>query len=126
MNDRLTGADSREQLAPLSLRQIRELRKQAMKPGATSSLPALIPVDRTASAPLSPAQERLWFLESLGTVGATYNIASAFRLQGDLNLSALQRSLAELIRRHESLRTRFESVDGSARQIVDAPTPPVL
>jgi amino acid adenylation domain-containing protein len=70
--------------------------------------------------PLSFAQERLWFVEQLGLVGATYNMPMALRLEGELNVSALERSLSELIRRHESLRTHFETVQGEPVQIVDA------
>ncbi|MFC5743626.1 non-ribosomal peptide synthetase [Dyella tabacisoli] len=70
--------------------------------------------------PLSFAQERLWFLEQLGLVGAAYNIPTGLRLKGALNVEALERSFAELARRHESLRTRFEMHDGEAVQVIDA------
>src|SRR5262245_47286091 len=70
---------------------------------------------------LSFAQERLWFLDRLGLVGVAYNMPYALRLKGDLDAAALERSLAELLRRHESLRTRFEESDGLALQVIDAP-----
>jgi amino acid adenylation domain-containing protein len=71
------------------------------------------------SIPLSCAQERLWFLEQTGLVGAAYNMSMAFHLDGDLNVDALERSFAELVRRHETLRTRFGEADGAPYQIVD-------
>jgi hypothetical protein len=78
-------------------------------------------VRRPAALPLSHAQERLWFLEQLGLAGPAYNMPLALRLEGDLDLQALERSLAEIVRRHESLRTRFEARDGEAIQVVDGP-----
>src|SRR5262249_54928649 len=53
--------------------------------------------------------------------GSAYNIAAALRLEGDVDIGALERSLGEVIRRHESLRTRFEMVDGQCVQVIDAP-----
>src|SRR5918911_2442002 len=63
------------------------------------------------STPLSYAQERLWFLDQLQP-SAVYNIVNARRLRGPLDLQALECSLAEIIRRHETLRTRIEVEDG--------------
>jgi len=57
--------------------------------------------------PLSFAQERLWFAEQLTPGTATYNIAGAVRLAGELDAHALQEALWEIIRRHETLRTSF-------------------
>ena len=71
--------------------------------------------------PLSFAQERLWFLEQLGLAGGSYNIATTIRMQGTLDADALQRAFAELVRRHESLRTRIATVDGRPVQVIDPP-----
>ncbi|MCC5667067.1 amino acid adenylation domain-containing protein [Nostoc sp. CHAB 5784] len=71
------------------------------------------PVDRNAALPLSFAQQRLWFLEQLQPGSATYNIPTAVRLTGSLNIAVLARSLNEIIRRHEVLRTQFPTVDGN-------------
>ncbi|WP_455827934.1 non-ribosomal peptide synthase/polyketide synthase [Pseudomonas kilonensis] len=57
--------------------------------------------------PLSYAQERQWFLWQLDPGSATYHIPGALRLQGQLDLGALQRSFDTLLARHESLRTRL-------------------
>uniref|UniRef100_UPI0005C20B0C condensation domain-containing protein n=1 Tax=Rubrivivax gelatinosus TaxID=28068 RepID=UPI0005C20B0C len=70
---------------------------------------------------LSYAQQRLWFLEQLEPGGAAYNIPAAVRLKGPLCVQALQRSLDEVILRHEVLRTRFLSRQGEPVQEVMAP-----
>ncbi|NEO77192.1 non-ribosomal peptide synthetase [Moorena sp. SIO4G3] len=68
------------------------------------------------SFPLSSAQERLWFLDRLQTGNPTYNIPGAFRITGNLNVSALQFALNEMVRRHEILRTTFSFVNGQPLQ----------
>jgi amino acid adenylation domain-containing protein len=80
-----------------------------------------VPQERTDTLPLSFAQERLWFLDQLGLVGPAYNMSMALKLEGALDRSALERSFAELIRRHESLRTRFEASAGGPIQLIDPP-----
>jgi amino acid adenylation domain-containing protein len=76
---------------------------------------------RPGRLPLSYAQERLWFLDQLGLVGSAYNMPSAIRLAGALDVAALERSLCEVVRRHEALRTRFEIEDGQGIQVIDEP-----
>ncbi len=71
---------------------------------------ALLPRDR--DLPLSFSQERLWFFDQMEPESATYNIAGAIRLEGTLDLEALERSLVEIVRRHETLRSSFRSIDG--------------
>jgi amino acid adenylation domain-containing protein len=68
--------------------------------------------------PLSFSQARLWFLDLLEPNNAAYNMAIAFRLDGDLNEEALHRSLQQIIQRHEILRTTFESKDGIPVQVI--------
>jgi amino acid adenylation domain-containing protein len=68
--------------------------------------------------PTSFAQQRLWFLDQLEPGTAAYNLSRAFRIIGPLDLSTLSRAVQEVVRRHESLRTVFDSIDGQARQIV--------
>ncbi|HEU4558536.1 MAG TPA: amino acid adenylation domain-containing protein, partial [Longimicrobium sp.] len=76
------------------------------------------PVTRTDALPLSFGQERLWFLDRLQQGGATYNISEALRFSGGLDEAALERALAEIVRRHESLRTTFREVDGVPAQVI--------
>ncbi|HWW77545.1 MAG TPA: condensation domain-containing protein, partial [Pyrinomonadaceae bacterium] len=68
--------------------------------------------------PLSFAQQRLWFLDQLEGPNATYNMPNAFRMFGELNVGVLEASLAEIIRRHEALRTNFTQVDGKPVQVI--------
>jgi amino acid adenylation domain-containing protein len=63
---------------------------------------------------LSPLQERLWFMERLNPGQPIYNEAEAVRVQGELNVEALERALNAVIARHEVLRTTIEAVDGVA------------
>ncbi|WP_172631850.1 non-ribosomal peptide synthetase, partial [Dictyobacter arantiisoli] len=70
-------------------------------------------------APLSFAQQRLWFLEQLEPGNIAYNIPLALHLRGALNVSALQQSLREVVLRHESLRTRFVFIHGEVRQQIE-------
>ncbi len=75
---------------------------------------------RPDRVPLSLNQERLWFLEQLGLSGAAYNVGGGLALHGPLDPAAIRWALAEVVGRHESLRTRFESVGGAGRQIIQS------
>jgi len=70
---------------------------------------------------LSYAQQRLWFLDELQPGLTAYNVPAAVRLRGSLDAGALARSLTEVVRRHEALRSTFANIDGSPVQIVGAP-----
>ncbi len=74
-------------------------------------------------APLSFAQQRLWFFDQLMPGSAMYNVPLALRLTGRLDRDAFGRTISELLRRHEALRTTFASVDGQPVQIVNPPQP---
>ncbi|UZW63315.1 condensation domain-containing protein [Lysobacter enzymogenes] len=76
--------------------------------------------------PLSFAQQRLWFLDRLDPGSAAYHMPAAVRLQGRLDVDALERTLSEIFRRHETLRTRFREVDGRPVQAIQAPAPLAL
>ncbi|NHC34670.1 non-ribosomal peptide synthetase [Scytonema millei] len=68
--------------------------------------------------PASFAQQRLWFLHALAPGNPFYNISAAIRLHGHLNITALEQTFNEIVRRHEALRTRFEMSDGQLHQVV--------
>ncbi|MEQ1503969.1 MAG: amino acid adenylation domain-containing protein, partial [Myxococcota bacterium] len=76
------------------------------------------PRDRTVTAPLSFAQQRLWFLDQLEQGASVYVIPDALVLDGVLDVDALRRSLDEVVRRHESLRTTYREHGGEPVQVV--------
>ena len=69
--------------------------------------------------PTSFAQQRLWFLEQLDPGKSVYTILYAVRFESRIDLRALTLSVNEIVRRHESLRTRFATVDGQPMQVID-------
>ncbi|HST60442.1 MAG TPA: amino acid adenylation domain-containing protein [Longimicrobium sp.] len=73
---------------------------------------------RTGAAPLSFAQERLWFLHQMEPESPFYNIPFAVRLNGELSVEALRGALAEIVRRHEALRTTFRADASGSWQVV--------
>ncbi len=99
-----------ENLSPakreLLLRQLRKLQGTAPRPVIRSRRQGL------GDLPLSYAQQRLWFLDQLQPGNPFYNLPGAVRLRGPFDEGCLGRALTEIVRRHESLRTSFPSVDG--------------
>ncbi len=88
-----------------------------------AAVPPVRRVPRTRDLPLSFAQERLWFLDRMEPGRAWYNLPAAVRLTGRLDVPSLARSLGEIVRRHEALRTRFAERGGGPVQVVEpAPT----
>jgi len=67
---------------------------------------------------MSFAQQRIWFMDQLSPGGFAYNITGGLRMEGPLDVAALERALAELVRRHEPLRSVFVAVDGRPLQVV--------
>ncbi|HVR07369.1 MAG TPA: amino acid adenylation domain-containing protein [Thermoanaerobaculia bacterium] len=84
----------------------------------------LVPQARPPHPPLSFAQQRLWFIDQLEPGNAAYNIPVPLRLEGTLAVAALARALAEIVRRHEVLRTTFEVWDETPWQRVHAAAAP--
>ncbi|PRA33150.1 non-ribosomal peptide synthetase [Pseudomonas poae] len=101
-----------------------EQRRVQLEPKRT--LPALVAQPRAGVLPLSLAQQRLWLVERISTGSAAYNLPAALTVRGELDLYRLQRSFAQLMDRHEILRTSYhEDEDGNplvrVTQQVDLP-----
>ena len=109
----------------LLLERLSEAQK---RPGAgeIGETMALEPVPRGGDLPLSFAQQRLWFLDRLLPGGGTYNMSTAWRLEGPLDVEALARSVAAVVARHEALRTRVVLRAGAPVQVIDAVPSAVL
>ena len=81
-------------------------------------IPPMTRASRSGEIPLSYAQQRLWFIDQLEPGNALYNLASMYRMRGTLNIAALEQTINEIVRRHESLRTSFRDVDGRPMQVI--------
>jgi amino acid adenylation domain-containing protein/non-ribosomal peptide synthase protein (TIGR01720 family) len=92
--------------------------------GPDAGTPALTAGPRPDPLPVAPAQHRLWLHHQLNGPGPTYNVAFAMRLTGALDTAALRAALADVVARHESLRTVFPAVDGRPMQRILAAAAP--
>ncbi|MFD4181524.1 amino acid adenylation domain-containing protein, partial [Rhodococcus sp. NPDC058514] len=86
--------------------------------GVDEARPQLISGPRPDFIPLSPAQQRMWFLNQYDTAAATYNLPFVVRLSGQVDGVALAAALSDVMDRHESLRTVFPDSDAGAHQVV--------
>jgi amino acid adenylation domain-containing protein len=77
-----------------------------------------IPRQESGPAPLSFAQQRLWFFDQFEPASFVYNVLTPVSLRGNLDVSALQEAFNHLVRRHEALRTTFELREGQPVQII--------
>ena len=112
-------SDIRDRLAGLSPEQRAFVELQLQRRAAPQV--DTIPRRGAADAPLSFAQQRLWLLHQLDPRSPAYVFPAALRLRGRLDRVALQRSLDELVRRHETLRTTFRLEGAEPRQHIAAP-----
>ena len=86
--------------------------------GALPQTSPILPVPREKDLPLSFAQERLWFLDQLEPNNPFYILPAAVRIGGRVGRIALERSINEVIRRHETLRANFIAIDGRPIQAI--------
>ena len=98
-------------------------KRKSKKPRAATVIPVR-PDD--GSAPLSFAQQRMWFLDRLEPESASYNLAFPVRLRGQLDTGALEASLNEMVSRHAILRTNFKLVADQPVQFISAHRPLAL
>ncbi|OQW95594.1 MAG: hypothetical protein BWK79_01930 [Beggiatoa sp. IS2] len=80
--------------------------------------PVITPASRNDTMPLSFGQERLWRVEQLQTDNTAHNLRAVFRLQGLLNITALENSLRTIVQRHEILRTTFRVYQNKLIQVI--------
>ncbi len=115
----MTSANRSERLKNLSSAKrallLKAMREEAARSQVNRAIP---PRSQNGPAPLSFAQQRLWFFDQLEPNSPAFNIPAMIRLSGKLNKTALATSLAEVARRHESLRTTFKAIDGQPMQII--------
>ncbi|HEY3111588.1 MAG TPA: condensation domain-containing protein, partial [Chloroflexota bacterium] len=100
-----------EKRALLSRRLFAEQRRPGSRPIPRQS-------QRGRPFPLSYGQRRLWLTQQLAPDSSLLNISGALRLRGPIDLAALEQSLNELMRRHETLRTAFTTVEGAPVQVI--------
>ncbi|MEP7123627.1 MAG: non-ribosomal peptide synthase/polyketide synthase, partial [Byssovorax sp.] len=104
--------------------ELAHLVEGALIPGQRAALgasaPPLVRAGDGRATALSFAQERLWFLAQLDPGDPAYLVLLGMRLEGRLDRAALGRALAEIMRRHEVLRTTFASVDGKPHAVIHA------
>lgn len=111
--------DINKRLSALSPEKRDQLLKQLKKLGNTTTTSGSIEHSReNRELPLSFAQERMWFLNQLEPESATYNIPVAFLIKGELDVQAFSKSLNEIIKRHEVLRTTFARPNGQPIPVV--------
>jgi len=94
-----------------------------IKSGSGHQVQPIKRVSRDGDLPLSFAQERLWFINQLEPDSPGYNVPLTVRLKGRLQIEALERTLSEIVRRHEVLRTTFSLVEGRPVQVIASPEP---
>jgi hypothetical protein len=112
-------SDISKRLSSLSPEKLELLRKKLKKEGKAVKKDVIVKRQNQADYPMSAAQKRLWFLNQLDPESAFYNIPSALRLKGSLNVPALEKSINEIIKRHEVLRASFHIDDkGEPQQII--------
>ncbi|MET0646190.1 MAG: amino acid adenylation domain-containing protein [Pyrinomonadaceae bacterium] len=92
--------------------------EELLRGGKAIPAPPVVRAPRDGRLPLSFAQQRLWFIDQLEPANPFYNIPVAVRLSGRLNVEALGRTLTEVVRRHEVLRTHFTEVEGEPVQVI--------
>jgi acyl carrier protein len=90
----------------------------ALRAGQGLEIPPIIPQPRDTPIPLSFAQERLWLVDQAIPNTSLFNIHQTIRINGCLDLFAFQKSVEEIIQRHEILRTTFAGTDDGPVQVI--------
>ncbi|WP_372462221.1 amino acid adenylation domain-containing protein [Nocardia rosealba] len=99
---------------------VEALARRLAESAGAGARPALVARERPARIPLSLAQQRMWFLNQFDPQSVAYNIPMAVRLTGAIDVAALDAAVADLVARHETLRTVYpETDDGPVQRILD-------
>ncbi|HEY0386434.1 MAG TPA: condensation domain-containing protein [Pyrinomonadaceae bacterium] len=121
----MSGFENR--IADLPPEKLARLVERLKPAGEASTLPPVVPRQSKSNCfPLSYAQQRLWFMHQLEPEASVYNIPATPCLSGPLDRQALERSLTEIVRRHETLRTTFSIIDGQPMQVIATAQPFLL
>jgi surfactin family lipopeptide synthetase A len=129
-NERLVCDAPRGVMTPELIEQVQSNKeaivkflKQTRDEDVSKSIKNSVPtVSRDIEIPLSFSQESLWFLEQLNPGTSAYNIPLKIPIAANVDGGILQRTLDEIVRRHEALRTRFRSLRGSPTQVISPPS----
>ncbi|HWS56473.1 MAG TPA: amino acid adenylation domain-containing protein, partial [Pyrinomonadaceae bacterium] len=97
--------------------------EEALRGGVADAPPPIGRVPRGGPLPLSFAQQRLWFIDQLEPGNVAYNLSVGARFRGNLDIAVMERTLSEIIRRHEALRTTFAVADDQLLQFIAPPEP---
>src|SRR5262249_34053007 len=108
MTESFDGATNIDRIAELPLAEKRSILADLLKQGTNGF----------KTYPLSYAQQRLWFLAQLESDSSFYTISSATAFRGQIRLDILERAINEIVRRHEILRTTYQTIDGTPFQVV--------
>ncbi|WP_138505868.1 non-ribosomal peptide synthetase [Nostoc sp. PA-18-2419] len=106
----------RSQLSPAKQALLEKRLRGEERPNSQKIV--ISPRAQQSPAPLSLTQQGLWFFQQLESQSSVYNEFACIQLKGILNLAALEKSLNEIIRRHESLRTCFEILNEQPVQVI--------
>ena len=98
--------------------QILELLREMRGHGGLAGAAPIARVERRPRMPLSLAQQRLWFLYKMDPTSAAYSMLFLLRMDGTLDVEALEQALAAIVRRHESLRTIFAESEGEPSTVI--------
>ncbi|MBE9205818.1 amino acid adenylation domain-containing protein [Nostoc sp. LEGE 06077] len=112
----------RELFAKATVGELAHLIGQLQQQKAEVSIPPILSRANNSDVPMSFAQQRLWFLDQFEPNSPVYNIPTALRLVGNLNVVALEKSLQEIIHRHAALRTNFITINGQTKQSIKSQT----
>ena len=103
----------------LTYETVAELAEAVGEATTPTPAPTIERAPRVGALPTSFAQQRMWFVCQSAPKSSVYNLGNAVRMSGRLDVSALERCLREVVRRHEVLRTRFEVIGGRPAQVVE-------